>query len=174
MNLCNPHPCSGFQFGFRSVTPIQDLTVRNYILGNPPAGSWDLQVTLEVFHCGPVRVLFGSSAGPVRVLVGSCSGLFQILVRSCSNPIEVLSWIPSQIYKTIRYSLYSSSAWGYLKPSLICVQFLYNYLQNLSLSMEPHHIVLSNVTGLPPILPGSHMTIRLYHRHLSSVDVSDL
>jgi hypothetical protein len=70
---------------------------------------------------GPVRVLFGSCSGPVRVLVGSCSGLFQILVRSCSNPIEVLSWIPSQIYKTIRYSLYSRSAWGYLKPSLICV-----------------------------------------------------
>jgi len=165
MNLCNPHPCSGFQFRFRSVTPIQDLTVRNYIMGNPPAGSWDLQATLEVFDwgpvrvvfgscsglvrvlfgscsgrvlvlfgscsgpvrvlfgscSGPVRVLFGSCSGPVRVLVGSCSGLFQILVRSCSNPIEVLSWIPSQIYKTIRYSLYSRSAWGYLKPSLICV-----------------------------------------------------
>jgi hypothetical protein len=76
-----------------------------------------------LFGCcsGPVRVLFGCCSGAVRVLVGSCSGLFQILVRSCSNPIEVLSWIPSQIYKTIRYSLYSSSAWGYLKPSLICV-----------------------------------------------------
>jgi hypothetical protein len=94
MNLCNPHPCSGFQFGFRSVTPIQDLTVRNYILGNPPAGSWDLQVTLEVFHCGPVRVLFGSSAGPVRVLVGSCSGPVRVLFGSCSGPVRVFfrSW----------------------------------------------------------------------------------
>jgi hypothetical protein len=128
--------------------------MRNYILGNPPAGSWDLQVTLELFHCGPDWVLFVSSAGPVWDLVGSCVGTvwvlfgscsrsgqvlfgsclghvwvlfgsclghFQILVRSCSNPIEVHSLVPSQIYKTIRYSLYSSSAWGYLKPSLTCV-----------------------------------------------------
>ena len=123
---------------------------------------------------GLVGVLFGSCAGPVRVLVGSCSGHFQMIIRSCSNPIEVHSFIPSQIYKTIRYSLYSSSAWGYLKPFLICILFLSNYLQNISLSMEPHHIVLSTVTGLPPILPGSHKTIRLYHRHLSSVDVSEL
>ena len=70
---------------------------------------------------GLVWVLFGSCLSSVWVLVESCSGLFQILVRSCSNPIEVLSWIPSQIYKTIRYSLYSRSAWGYLKPSLISV-----------------------------------------------------
>jgi hypothetical protein len=69
----------------------------------------------------PVRVLFVSCLGPVWVLVEFCSDLSQILVRSCSTPIEVLSWIPSQIYKTIRYSLYSHSAWGYLKPSLICV-----------------------------------------------------
>jgi len=90
MNLCNPHPCSGFQFGFRSVTPIQDLRVRNYLLGNPPAGSWDLQVTLEVFHCGPVRVLFGSSAGSGRGLFGFCSGSVRVLFGFCSGPVRVL------------------------------------------------------------------------------------
>jgi hypothetical protein len=74
-----------------------------------------------LFGCcsGAVRVLFGLWAGHIRVQVGSCSGLFPILARSWSNPMEVRSFIPSQIYKTIPYSLYSSSAWGYLKPSLI-------------------------------------------------------
>jgi len=121
INLCNPYSCFGFQFGFRSVTPIRDWKVKNYIVGNPPGGIWDLQVNLEVIQWGPVRVLFGSCAGPVLVFVGSCSCLFQILLRSCSNPIEVLSFIPLQIDKTIRYRLYSCCAWGYLKPSLICV-----------------------------------------------------
>jgi hypothetical protein len=165
MHPGNLHSCSEFQLGFRTVTSMQDLTVRTYILRNPPAGSWDLQVTLEVIHWGPVRVLFRSSSGSVwvlfgsclcsvwvlcgsclgpvwvrsvpclgpvhvlsgscatsvRVLVGSCSGLFQILVRSCSNPMKVLSFIPSQLYKTIRYRLYASSAQGLPKPSLICV-----------------------------------------------------
>jgi len=50
MNLCNPHSSSGYQFGFRSVTPIQYLAVRKDILGNHPAGSWDLELTLEVLH----------------------------------------------------------------------------------------------------------------------------
>jgi hypothetical protein len=90
MNLCNPHPCSGFHFEFRSVTPIQDLTVRIYILGNPPAGSWDLKVTLEVFHCGPIRVLFGSSVCPVWVLVGSCLGPVWVLFGSFSDSGHVL------------------------------------------------------------------------------------
>ena len=41
-------------------------------------------------------------------------------------------------------------------------------------SIELHLIVLSNVTGPPPLLPGSNMKIRFYHRRLLSVDIRDL
>jgi len=82
MNLSNPHSCSGFQFGFRSVTLIQDFTVRNSILGNPPAGSWGLQVTLEVFDSGPVWVLVESCLGSVQVVSGSFSDPGQVLFKS--------------------------------------------------------------------------------------------
>ena len=77
-------------------------------------------MNLEVIHYGNVRDPFGFSARPVRVVVGSCSDIFQILVRSCSNPIEVFLFIPSQMYETIRYRLYSSS--GFSKTILdMCI-----------------------------------------------------
>jgi hypothetical protein len=70
------------------------------------------------------------------------------------------------------------STWGYRKLQYLVEWPGYNHirtrLENLSFSIEPHYIVLSNVTGLPQTLPASHMTIRLDHRHLFSVDFRDL
>jgi len=82
MNLCYSHSCSGLQFGFRSVTLIQDKAVRIYILVNPLAGSWDIQLTLKVLHCGPVRVLVGFCSGCSRVLFGSLSDPGRVLFKS--------------------------------------------------------------------------------------------
>jgi len=59
-----------------------------------------------------IEVPFGFCLGSVWVLVGFYLGLFQILVEFYSNPIQVVSLIRSEIYKTIRYSVYSSSVRG--------------------------------------------------------------
>jgi hypothetical protein len=113
---------------------------------------WQLGFTIDSGHLA-LRSRSGSCSGPVRVLFWSCSGNDQILVGSCSNSIEVLFFIPSEIYNTIRYCLFSSSVRGCLKPSLIGVKFIYMCYQKLSFSIEPHLIVLSYVTSLPRSTP---------------------
>jgi len=170
MNLCNPHSCSGIQFGLRSVTPIQDLAVTNYILGNSQAGSWDLQLTLEVLRWGPVWVLVGFCLGRGWVLFGSFPDPGQILFKShgscCFHSFRDL-W-NSSLFLVVIFRLGLSKT--ILHP---CIALIY-VPSKLTFSIEPHHIVLSNVTGPPPLIPGSHMKIRFYHFHLLSVDFRDL